>query len=58
MFFIEFPKKTPQILIIFIFTILIPPIHCIVEGEDALFDEVWVLGGELVEIVAGYDTEK
>ena len=37
------------------FPIFIPPIDGIVEGEDSLFDEVWILGGELFGIVATLD---
>ena len=41
-----------------LFTILIPPIDSIIEGEDSLFYEVWVLGGELFGIEAGNDTKE
>ena len=41
-----------------LFTIFIPPVDGIVEGEDSLFYEVWVLGGELFGIEAGNDTEE
>ena len=35
--------------------VFIPPIDGIIEGEDSLFDEVWILGGELFGIVATLD---
>ena len=38
------PGRCPLALFVFI-----PPIDCIIEGEDSLFDKVWVLTGELCD---------
>jgi hypothetical protein len=39
-------------------SILIPPVNGIVEGIDALTDEVWILGGEFCGIKACNDAEE
>jgi hypothetical protein len=41
-----------------LFSILIPPVNGIVEGIDALTDEVWILRGEFCGIEACNDAKE